>query len=341
MLRRSTPRFQNPDGSTVPGSIASLQAAEIGGVRQWVLVRGQDSTRPLLLFLHGGPGEGAILYARQVQEELERAFLVANWDQRGAGLSYDPQIPLESMTVDRLVADTIEVSRMLLEQYGRRKLLLVGHSWGTILGILAAQRAPELYLAYVGAGQVVDAEESERRMYAWAVAEARGRAMERAVRELEAIGAPPYASVRGFRLARRWVARLGGVARPGVERSMAWRSIAHLREYTLGDLVRWSRGVSFSARTLVPEAGSTDLPRRVTALKIPTYFLSGRSDRVCDPWLAREYLRVLDAPRKAWAWVDDAAHLVPFEEPAEFAGAMAHFEVEARLPDAPAWSVAG
>jgi pimeloyl-ACP methyl ester carboxylesterase len=137
-----------------PHSIASLECVRIGGVDQYVLIRGSDSSLPILLFLHGGPGMPAMYLAHAFQRELEKEFVVVQWDRRGAGKSYREDIS-NTLTTEQLVADTIELTNMLHARFHRDKVYLVGHSWGTYLGMLVIARHPELYRAYVGIGQLV------------------------------------------------------------------------------------------------------------------------------------------------------------------------------------------
>jgi pimeloyl-ACP methyl ester carboxylesterase len=340
VFRRSTPAYRLRSGEERPGSLATLSRVELGGLPQWILARGVDRTQPLLLFLHGGPGNPQISVARLYQRELERAFLVVNWDQRGCGLSYQPGIDRATMTIDRMVDDTVELSRLLLDRFGHEKLFLLGHSWGTVLGLLAAQRAPELYHGYVGAAQVVDPSESEERLRKWTLAEARRRGWKRAVRELEAMGEGPYTSDRSFQSFRRWADRLGGRAGPGTNRRLIVDSLFRSSEYSLRDLLAYPRGERFSVSCLLDEAARVDMASRVPHLKVPAYFISGRHDRIVDPALAREYLRVLEAPRKGWAWIEDAAHMAPFEQPDAFAAAVAAFSRQDPLTAPPRWSMA-
>jgi pimeloyl-ACP methyl ester carboxylesterase len=341
VFRRCTPPYRGLFGRTKPGSVASLEAVEVGGAEQWVLLRGVEETNPVLLYLHDGPGLAQILFARQIQKELERAFVVANWDQRGAGLSYPPGAPPGTLTLNRLVDDTVALSTWLCERFHRPRILLAGHSWGSIVGLLAAQRAPQLYEAYIGVDQSVDAQESGERLARWVVSEAKERGEARALQELTEAADAPESSATASLTIRRWAERFGGVGRRASRRGPIVRALLELEEYTLFDLPRWRRGRRFSMAELGPTAASIDLPTKVSSLQVPTYFLAGRNDKVCDPELAREYLRVLDAPRKGWAWVDDAAHLLPFEQPDAVAAAIAHFAIEARGPAPPAWTIAG
>jgi pimeloyl-ACP methyl ester carboxylesterase len=341
VFRRGTPPYRGLFGRIRPGTIATLEAVPVGGVDQWVMLRGLEQSNPVMLYLHDGPGLAQILVARQIQAELERAFVVANWDQRGAGLSYHAGIDPATMTLDRLVEDAVEVSTWLCERLERKRIVLVGQSWGSLIGLLAAQRAPELYDAYIGVDQLVDPKDGEARLFRWAESEAKTREDARALRELGQIGQPPYAATDGARRVRRIAERFGGVGRRASRRGAVVRGLLELQEYTVLDLSRWRRGHRFSTETLGPTAATADVPTMVSALKVPTYFLAGRNDHVCDPALAREYLRVLDAPRKGWAWVEDAGHWLPFEQPDALAAAIAHFALEARGPAPPAWSIAG
>jgi proline iminopeptidase len=341
VFRRTTPAYRFRTGEVRPGSVASLDEVLIGGTPQWVLTRSVDQDQPLLLFLHGGPGDAQICVARPYQRELERAFVVANWDQRGAGLSYRADLDPETMTIDQLVEDTLEVTRWLLKRFDRPRLLLLGHSWGSILGLLAVHRAPELFDGYVGASQVVDAAENERRLLAWARDEALRRGDTKAIRDLQGIAPAAYRSAGEFRRVRRWVDRFGGRARPGTDSRILRDAFLHSSEYTLRDLFRYPRGEKFSVSCLIEQAEKIDMASRVTRLKVPVYFVFGRGDRIVDPALAREYLRVLEAPRKGWAWIEDAAHLAPFEEPDAFAAAVAAFSRQDPVAFPPAWSVAG
>lgn len=136
-----------------PKSIASLERIRIGGIDQYILIRGNDSSLPVLLFLHGGPGMPAMYLAHAFQRDLERQFVVVQWDRRGAGKSYREDIS-GTLTTEQLVADTVELTNVLRARLHQDKIYLVGHSWGTYLGMLVISRHPELYHAYVGIGQL-------------------------------------------------------------------------------------------------------------------------------------------------------------------------------------------
>jgi len=148
-----TPAIVGADGARLPGSVASLEPITLGGVKRWILIRGQNMSSPLLLKQHGGPGQ-AEMATTPFNRLLERDFLVVEWDQRGAGKSAD--VPASEVTMEQIVSDTIELSRALLERFGRDRLILVGHSWGSAVGLQAVERAPELYRAFVSTGQMAN-----------------------------------------------------------------------------------------------------------------------------------------------------------------------------------------
>jgi pimeloyl-ACP methyl ester carboxylesterase len=136
-----------------PNSIASLERIRIGGVDQCILIRGNDSSLSVLLFLHGGPGMPAMYLAHAFQRDLEKEFVVVQWDRRGAGKSYREDIG-DTLTTEQLVADTVELTNVLRARFHHDKIYLVGHSWGSYLGMLVIAQHPELYHAYVGIGQL-------------------------------------------------------------------------------------------------------------------------------------------------------------------------------------------
>lgn len=227
-------RTANRIGMESPNGIASLEKIRLGGVDQWILIRGWDRSKPLLLFLHGGPGFPEMPFAH-VNADLERDFVVVHWDQRGAGKSYPA--PNDSLDVEQFVADTRELSGLLLQRFHGPKLLLVGHSWGSLVGALTAARDPEKFFGYVGISQFADAPESERMMYRFALEQADRTGNARAVRELRRIGLPPYEKMADFRTMKNWVGKFGESEHQAMSRwrfirlafaSPAWRDLANL-----------------------------------------------------------------------------------------------------------------
>lgn len=303
-LRGRTPGIDSPQ------SVSSLERQEIGGVQQWILVRGHDRTRPVLLFLHGGPGMPAMFLAHAFQRELEHDFVVVHWDRRGAGKSFDAAAQTTTLSVSQTLEDTYELTRTLRARFHQERLYLVGHSWGSYLGLLAVQRHPEYYAAFVGMGPIAgtsaEVDILRRELVHQAAkrmgdADLRARAEDatRAITEddLFRAGGELYAS-----------------------RSFLPILITGLRasEYTLRDALNVKRGADLVARRMKFDGVPKPLEGEVHEVSVPVFFFLGRHDFNTPSALAAEYLDRLDAPLKALVWFEESAHFPFFEEPDRF-----------------------
>jgi pimeloyl-ACP methyl ester carboxylesterase len=196
-----------------PRAVELLEPVEIGGVEQWIFVRGEDPEAPLLLWLHGGPGSPAMPNARLVDDQLVHHFLVVHWDQRGAGKSFGFDVPAESYTVEQLVSDAEEVAEHVLRRFGRERLFLLGHSWGSDLGSYLVVRRPELFHAWISMGTDARTAEAEAVGYHWVRARAMEAGHREALEELDEIGPPPYADLLELATEREWLDPFGGATR--------------------------------------------------------------------------------------------------------------------------------
>jgi pimeloyl-ACP methyl ester carboxylesterase len=319
-------RVRSATAITTPKGVESLEKVTLGGVDQWLLIRGWDRSNPVLLHLHGGPGSADISIARFFDTELIRHFTVVHWDQRGAGKSFSPDIPPESMTREQFVEDIRELAELLIKRFEVSRIYLVGHSWGSEIGALAASRYPELFHAYVGVGQVVEGTEDEQISYRFVIDQARETGNQQAIRELERIGPPPYDGVSELLVQRKWLERFGGVSRSEetTMRALIKRALSS-PDYSLCDAVRFFRGQSFSSAQLWNEGLETNLFEQVPRIDVPVYFFTGRHDYNTPFELAERYYRTLDAPRgKHLIWFENAAHMLPYEVPDEYADALIH-----------------
>jgi pimeloyl-ACP methyl ester carboxylesterase len=330
----STAPITDSSGRPVPGSIAVLEKVRLGGVEQSVLVRSEDASNPVLLFLHGGPGtsELGMVRAHNVAA-LEKRFTVAVWDQRGAGRSFAARRPESGMTVEQLVSDAYELSVLLCRRFNQEKIYLVGHSWGSALGALTVARHPELFHAFVGIGQVVNMREGERISYEWTLAQAEQAHDARSVAQLKAIGAPPYPDPLRPKLMvqRRILGKYGGEVHgnPRGGSLILLASLLKATEYSWPDRINVLRGIFEGMRLLWPQILSIDLLQQAPELKVPVYFLEGRHDHEAPSVLAEGYHRVLAAPRKTLVWFERSAHFVNVEE----AEAFNRFFVDRLLPE--------
>lgn len=309
-------------GHSLPDSLSEKIHVPVNGVDQGMFIKSKNSANPVLLFLHGGPGMPAYWMTRQYPTGLEDHFTVVWWEQRGAGLSFDPRVDPATMTAEQFVADTLEVSRYLIDRFGVEKIYLMGHSWGSYIGIQAAARAPQLYHAYIGMGQLSRQLESELRAYEYALDRYRESRNNRMLNKLEA--APPaltaplpgdYMALRdaymhdlGIGTTRDMKSVITGIFLP------SWR----FPEYTLKEKINLWRGkiLSRSGRFGLWETMlTTDLPETIKELAVPVYFFHGRYDYTCDYSLAKAYFDNLEAPMKGFYTFEHSAHSPLFEEP--------------------------
>jgi pimeloyl-ACP methyl ester carboxylesterase len=313
-----TPAFRDAQGAVLTGSVAEEGHVRLGGLDQWVMVRGRSTANPLLIILHGGPGSPETALFRATNAELEGVYTVVYWDQRGAGRSYRKSIDPASMTTERFVADLDELVDALLARFAKPKVALLGHSWGSVLGALYASRHAEKVSVYVGVCQVADMARSERESYAFVLAEAERRQHRPALKALRAIGPPPYGGMREAGVQRRWLMAFGGATGPGFSLGgLFFRALA-TPEAPLLHLVGFVRGSMFSLRCLEAELMDANLSRDVRRFDVPVVFILGRHDQQVVAKVSAEYFQAIDAPHKALFWLERSGHFLPFEEPAAF-----------------------
>jgi pimeloyl-ACP methyl ester carboxylesterase len=310
-------------GQVVAGSISEKTWVEIGGVRQGMFLRGRDATKPVLLFVHGGPGMPEYFLDRTTNPTgLEDDFVVCWWEQRGAGISFDGDVPRDSMTVDQLVDDAIAVADHLRERFHQDKVYLLGHSWGSFIGIQAAAEAPDRFHAYIGMGQVSYQQRAEVLAYEYELAEYRRRGDKRMVRTLESAPVTPDAPLpKAYMKVRDKAMHSLGIGTTREMRSVITGVLAQVwrtPDYTVGEKVDIGRGKAWSQGILWDEFQSTDLTKKVAQLALPVYMCQGRRDYTTNYDLARDYFRELRAPVKGFYTFEGSAHSPAFEEPAKF-----------------------
>ncbi|MFY4773567.1 alpha/beta fold hydrolase [Metabacillus sp. RGM 3146] len=303
-----------------PSSISELLSLTVGGITQWIYVRGEDRHNPILLILHGGPGTGQIGYARRWQKELEKHFVVVNWDQRGTGLSFSRKLSSDSMTISQFVNDTISVTDYLCSVFQKDKIYLAGHSWGSIPGILAAQKAPERYFRYFGISQLIDYTVNDLLSYKKLLEKAKEGKNKKAVKALENIGPPTWKNQHDEHVYQKFLQELGGgVSHDGKLIGSFLKQMIIGGEYTFSDMVNYLKGQHFSRAATKEELLKLNLNTRVQSLKIPIYFCMGKYDLTIPYEPAEAFLNHLSSPEKHWVWFDSSAHSPHFEEREKFA----------------------
>lgn len=312
---------------TSPNGINSLEPVRIGGINQWIEVRGQNVNNPILLFIHGGPGIAFIPLAGAWQPSWEGNFTVVQWDQRGAGKTYssnDKELQRRTMNLPQMERDTLDVVNYLRNRFQRQKIFVLGHSWGSVLGLWLAHEHPELIYAYVGVGQVISTEQNEEVGYQDALQDAHKRHNEQAVRDLESIAPypPPNMDFRKMSILRDWERDLLGPPPSTPDFTNMKRilsAVVSAPEYSLADDRGWFGGTSFSLSILLPEVSKVDLSKLGLDFRAPIFFFEGRHDPYCPSSLIWEYTETLKAPQKEFIRFDNSGHFPFFEEQQKFA----------------------
>ena len=303
-----------------PKGVDDTFMATLGGAKQVVNVRGTDRANPILIYVHGGPAAVEMPIAWSFQRPWEDYFTVVQWDQRGAGRSYlleKPETLAPTLTPERYRDDAIELIELLQKSYGKRKVILLGHSWGSVIGMMVAAKRPDLLHAYVGIGQLINFRENERVGYAWTLAEAKRRGDTAAVKALEGIA--PYPDNGALDVAKTAIERDINVRYGG----LAWRRETgdfyfHTGRlsplYTTPDRKAWDAGSAFTMKTMWPQLAAIDFVP-VKRLDVPVVFLLGRYDTTTPSEIAERWLAAVKAPSKRLVWFEASAHLPIVEEP--------------------------
>ena len=290
----------------------------VDGAELYLEVRGEDPGAPLLLWLHGGPGGAERPFFRHFNGALEERFVVAYWDQRGAGRSFDPDADPQALTVARHLTDLAAVVDHLRKRFARERVVLVGHSWGAALALLHARDHPEAVAAVVAVAPLVSTRAAARAEFDFVLDEAVHREDDDALAKLREIGAPPYESSAELLAVERLADRYGAVFHDPPSR--AWLVLRGVLGglVTPGEIPRMIRANEVSLAAMHDELQTLDLRESVPSLAVPVVFMLGRHDRHVDARIAAAWYETLRAPSKRLIWFERSAHNVPFEEPERF-----------------------
>jgi pimeloyl-ACP methyl ester carboxylesterase len=316
----STPRIVDENGNTPENSIAELIKLELNGRKQWISLRGWDKNAPVLLFLAGGPGGTQMAAVRHELAELEKHFVVVNWDQPGSGKSYYAE-RIKNITAQTYIEDGHALTEYLKERFSQQKIYLMGESWGSALGIFLAYEYPESYHAFIGTGQMIDFAETERMDYAKAMEIAQANGDTALVKRLKANGEPPYygnnvtmKSAVYLNYLSAYMAKNPEIHNPGYN---TFRDIGS-SEYGLLDKINFFRGIVNTFNHVYQQLYTIDMRTDYTKLEVPVYFFLGRHDVNAPTMLVEEYMQVLDAPDKKIIWFEHSGHSPWINEPEKF-----------------------
>ncbi|WP_375437413.1 alpha/beta fold hydrolase [uncultured Hymenobacter sp.] len=308
------------DTIVAPNGVQESYAVPVGGVRQWVYVRGQDKRNPIILFVHGGPASPMAPLAWTFQRPLEEYFTVVQYDQRAAGKTYatnDTTGLGGTIRVEQYVQDAIALAEFICHKYSKQKVILMGHSWGTIVSMHAALKRPDLFYAYVGMGQVINSQDNEQLSVAYALREATKQKNEVALRELRSIspypGNQPITRERII-IARKWPQYYGGLSAYRSNSMYYFNAPLLSPAYTAAEVRAIDQGSLFTLGRILPEFLHVDF-KPVKSFPIPVFMLMGRHDYTTPSEPTAAWLAQVKAPLKKGIWFENSAHLLPMEEP--------------------------
>jgi pimeloyl-ACP methyl ester carboxylesterase len=306
--------------------IAESQLLTINNTKQFVMIRGDNQNNPVLLFVHGGPGVSELGGLRKYNKDLEKHFTVVYWDQRNAGKSYSPTFPASEIKLDKYIEDVNVLANYLKDRLKVQKMLLVGHSWGSRLGMYAVQKYPQHFSAFVSTGQEVAAYEGELQSYRYTLAKAKELKQAQMVQQLEAIGEPRggdyrtmYKDPEGFSTQKLILLELNKAIYDGFTIEDLFANIES-DEYTATEKANFMTAVNFTNEHILSDEAyhHFDFRKQFPEVKIPVFFIGGQHDYITPMPLARQYFDLLKAPQKQFILFEKSGHDPAWEEPQRF-----------------------
>ena len=297
-------------------SISTMEQVEINGTAHEIMIRGVNTSNPIIIFIHGGPACSEIPYVRKYQKDLERQFTIVHYDQRGSGKSYHFFEDYSNLTADLLVEDLLALTDYISERFNQEKVLVIGHSFGTYIGMKAVAAAPEKYYAYIGIGQVGDTVQSELDSLKFTIEQAK---LDGNSDDVERLMPLQQLIEQGEeRTPRNLVRKYGGAARLINDNRDYLMGFLFHSEYNGLDVIRYLRGVSVTQEKLLNEAAQHNITEIVKQVHVPIYFVMGKFDYMTSVNAAKDYYSSLEAPVKEFVIFNESAHYPQFEEKEKF-----------------------
>ena len=304
---------QSSPAACTPGqAVDEASFVPIGGIPQWVTIEGQDCANPVVLVVHGGPGNPNTPFAHQMFGGWTKAFTVIQWDQRGSGKTYGASRPADDLplSIEQMAGDGVEVARYLIRKLGKRKVILMCGSWGSALAVHIAQSEPGLFHAYVGTAQLVNYQDNIKASHARVLELARNAGDTETVAKLDALGPPPWKNPRNFGILRRASRKYEAMKidlppKDWSSPATGYDTPAYEADYAAGEDYSFLQFVGLSGDGMGPRI---DLRQLGVRFAMPVFMLQGDEDLVTRPEIARAYFDTLVAPRKAFVSMPRTGH---------------------------------
>jgi pimeloyl-ACP methyl ester carboxylesterase len=294
-----------------PGKVDESGFVSIGEIEQWVTAKGDSCANPVLFFISGGPGNPLSPLSDSIYSSGERDFIVVQWDQRGAGMTYGRNPPPgdEKLTIARMTQDGNELAAYLIKRFGKRKVILWGSSWGSILAVYMAKAHPEQFYAYVGTSQVVNSQEAQAASYKKLTELAIEAKDEASLAVLKQVGTPPWVDPRSFgkvrRVIRKYEAKVTTPPPANWGKAAFYTTPKAEADYEAGEDYSFLNFVGMHGDGMLSQV---DLPKLGTDFAMPVYFIEGAHDLLAPPELARKYFDSIKAPDKGFVLLEHAGH---------------------------------
>lgn len=325
-----TSTVKDPKGKTIDLEVDSLEQVSINGSRQWIYLAGAQRENPVLLWLDGGPGGSEVAWVRRYLGPLHQSFTVVCWDQRGTAGSY--RIDKDTLTVEQYVDDVIVLSDLLAKKFGQEKIFLVGHSWGSVIGLLAAQKRPDLYHAYIGAAQHINSIENDSIGWRMILDGAKAEGDEKTATLMEEMGPPPYmkqdksgSPVPDGDAYYQVLKRLYHYS-PTAPADSGFDSMGMFlaSEHNLWSKINLVRGLFRGVKVIYPQLAFRDMEEEVPSLGCPLFLINGRYDMTCVASISERWFQKVSAPSKRILWLENSGHNGIFTEPEPFIDLLTH-----------------
>ena len=304
-------------------SVTDLEKLQINGSEQWVLVRGQNADAPLLIHVQQGPGLPMISEANELEKglNLEEDFLVAYWDQRGCGKSFNKSIPPETINLEQMADDLIACTKHLLTKYNKNKAVIAGYSIGATISLMAAAKDSSLFSIVFATGIDVDIPFADRYALEFAMDKAVAGNNGKLIKKINELKSQPIVESKRFQQRAEILINLGGIRAGSNYNRLVLGSVKNMlfsKYYGMSGMIKTLNGMEFCQNALIPELNSFNLFQKVTKLPIPVHFIQGNLDAIAPANRGKKYFEWLQSPQKSFTLFENSAHMPQYDEPEKF-----------------------